>query len=358
MSILDRARPEIRALTPYQSARSTTTVAPILLNANENPWPAPGGGDSQLNRYPDPQPAALVEALADRYQVSREQLLVTRGSDEAIDLLVRAFCRAYRDTLICCPPTFGMYRVAARIQGAAVREVPLDAARAYALDPAAVIGALDDKVRLVFLCSPNNPTGDCADLDSIIEIVEAARDRALVVVDEAYLEFARVPSLAGRIDHYDNLAVLRTLSKAYALAGARCGALVAAPGVVSLLRRILAPYPLPTPTVTAALAALRPDALQQVEQQVGQIIAARDQLAQRLARYPVVHRVLPSQANFLLVGVTDGPRLLAAAAAAGIALRDMSGYPGLANHVRISIGAPGEMFRLYELLDDLERTAT
>ncbi len=339
MSIADLARPEIRALKPYASARALADSAGILLNANENPWPPAGDGGLNLNRYPDPQPATLKQRLADRYRVAPEQLLITRGSDEGIDLLNRAFCRAGSDRVLICPPCFGMYALSARIQGAEVVEVPLiDGPEGWQMDEAGLNQA--PPCRLYFLCSPNNPTGNPVPADRVLALAERVAGHGLVVMDEAYIEFTAQASLATQVAQRPNLVVLRTLSKAYALAGCRIGALIANPEVIDLLKRIIAPYPLPTPAIAAALKALdQPD--RQAEQ-LASLAEQKARLVAALANHPGVARLWPGEANFVLLRTPAGPRLIADAAAAGIRLRDQSAQPGLAGCVRISIGTPAE----------------
>lgn len=355
MAIVSRARPEILAMTPYRSARRVAGRDGVLLNANENPYPAPGDR-AGLNRYPDPQPDALLERLAELYGVSPDWLLVTRGSDEALELAVRVFCQPYRDLVVHCPPTFGMYRIAAQAQGAGLVDVPLQANAGFGLDREGVIEAIESGgVRVVFLCSPNNPTGNLMDEQAVLEVVREARDRALVVVDEAYIEFAGRPGLAARVDEFDNLAVLRTLSKAHGLAGARCGAMIARPAVVDLLRRILPPYPLPTPVVDVVIAALERRHEASVRERIDAILAERERLVERLGRCRFVRAAYPSDANFVLVCVADAGALLTAAAEAGFVLRDMRSVAGLAECVRITIGTDLEMQRLYDFFEDFDR---
>ncbi|HRQ64504.1 MAG TPA: histidinol-phosphate transaminase [Xanthomonadaceae bacterium] len=347
MSIIAIAREEIRALEPYRSARSEAGQGGIMLNANESPYATVSG--LPLNRYPDPQPVALVDALASLYAVEPAQVLVGRGSDEAIDLLLRAFCSAGRDAIVVCPPTFGMYAVGARIQGAELVEVPLDPLRGFALDRDAVIAAIERKrPKLVFLCSPNNPTGGLQDECDILAIVEAARGRAMVVVDEAYVEYSGVPSLSRHLGQNDNLAVLRTLSKAWGLAGARIGCLLAAPEVIALLRRILAPYPLPTPCVEAALAALAER--EQVAARIEQTKRERVALRAALAALPGVRQVWPSAANFLSFRVEGAAEVYQRLLAAGIVVRDVGRYPGLEGCLRVSVGKPQENAAFVEVL--------
>lgn len=341
LRILERARPEILAMQPYSSARMEAGQATIMLNANESPWAPVGDDDSSLNRYPDPQPAALCARLAELYRVNRGQVLVGRGSDEAIDLLVRAFCHEGRDTVVISPPTFGMYAVAARTQGAAVIEAPLTAD--FAVDADAVLGRVTDSTKLVFVCAPNNPTGALVPLATVEKLADALRDRALVVVDEAYLEFAGgVASATTLLGKHDNIAVLRTLSKAYALAGARIGTLVAHADIVALLRRIQAPYPIPALCAEAALAALSPAATAQARERIATLLSERASLARALPSAAGVLAVYPSSANFLCVRFREAQKAYRALLAAGIVVRDVGRYPGLADCLRITIGTPQE----------------
>src|SRR5690606_10820234 len=271
-----------------------------------------------LNRYPEPQPVELLTHLARLYGVAPENLLVGRGSDEGIDLIVRAFCRAERDSVIICPPTFGMYKVSARIQGAGVIEVPLLRERGFAFDTEGVLAAWRDGVKIVFVCSPNNPTGNLIEHTTIEQLCQALADRALVVVDEAYIEFADAPSAVTLLGRYSNLVVLRTLSKAYALAGARCGALIAHPEIVSLLARVLTPYAIPEPTIRAVLDLTDASHREEARARIATILAERARLAQQLSQLPLIRRVWPSATNFLLVECTDADRVLQAATAAGL----------------------------------------
>ncbi|HET6554776.1 MAG TPA: histidinol-phosphate transaminase [Dyella sp.] len=347
MSIVELARPEIRAMQPYSSARMEASGGATLLNANESSW-APPGDALDCNRYPDPQPPALIEALATLYGVRSTQVLVGRGSDEAIDLLVRAFCRAGEDAIAIQPPTFGMYAVSARIQNAAVLEIPL--AEDFSLDVEAVLAALTPAVKLVFVCTPNNPTGQRVAQAQIERLVEALAGRALLVVDEAYIEFADTPSVVPLIDRYDNLAVLRTLSKAWALAGARIGTLLANEEVIALLRRIIAPYPLPRPCVKLALQALTPEGQIEARKHVAIVREQRERMAKSLAALPVVREVLPSHANFLAVRLDDPATAYRRLLDAGIVVRDVRRYPRLGDALRITIGTAQENDRVLAVL--------
>lgn len=351
MSVLDLARPEIRAMQPYSSARMEADGGEVFLNANESAWAPVGDDGLGCNRYPEPQPPALIEAVAKLYGVRRDQLLVGRGSDEAIDLLVRAFCRAGRDAILIQPPTFGMYAVCARVQDAGIVEVPL--AADFSLDADAVLAALTPAVKLVFICTPNNPTGQPVSRAVIERLAQALSGRALLVVDEAYVEFAEQGSVADMIDRHDNLAVLRTLSKAWALAGARIGSLLANAQVIALLRRIMAPYPLPLPCVDAALLALSGWGQASARERIGIMRGERARMQAALRRLPNVREVLPSQANFLAVRFDDAAAVYRRLFAAGIVVRDVRRYPNLGDALRITIGAPAENERVLTVLREL-----
>ena len=348
MSMLARVRPDLATFRAYVSARSSGLDAPIRLNANESPWPGVNAS-GDCNRYPDPQPAALRTRLAALYGVGAAQLWMGRGSDEAIDLLLRAFCRARRDNIVTLAPTFGMYGIGARLQGAEYRELALDADAGFAFDPERLLALTDANTKLVIVCSPNNPTGTL--YHNALEFLAGnLRGRALLVVDEAYIEFAGVPSAVGLIDRHDNVAVLRTLSKAHALAGARIGALIAHEDVAAFIGRIAAPYPLPAPCVTLALEALDPAALRAAGTRVAKLLYERERVALGLASLQCVVHVWPSRANFLLVRFTDGRAALERAMAAGIVVRDVSAQAGLDQCLRITIGTPEENDALLDAL--------
>jgi len=342
MSVIALARPELLRLQPYSSARMEASSGSVWLNANELPW-SPGIVTSAgLNRYPQPQPPELLDALAALYGVRAAEVFVGRGSDEAIDLLTRAFCAAGASNVVINPPTFGMYAVAARIQGAAVREVPLLSRQGYALDVPGILAAVTAQTRLVYVCTPNNPTGNAVGAEPLRQLAEALRGRALLVVDEAYAEFAdAAPGLPLR-SAYEHVVVLRTLSKAHGLAGARIGVAVADTEVIQLLRRIMAPYPLPGPSVAAALAALQPAALADTRSRVALLREERARLGAALAVSNEVIEVLPSQANFLAVRLRDPQATYERLAAAGIIVRSLSRYAGLTDALRFSVGTPDE----------------
>jgi histidinol-phosphate aminotransferase len=277
-------------------------------------------------------------------------LLAGRGSDELIDLLIRSYCRAGQDKVIICPPTFGMYGVAARIQGAQVLEVPLRTAAGWAVDAQGLLERCDPLVRLVFLCSPNNPTGNRFERQEILALARALEGRALLVIDEAYVEFSKEASLLAELAGRPGMVLLRTLSKAHGLAGARCGALIGHADVVALLRKVIQPYALTQLTIEAVFRSLQPAALEQSRARITALTAERERIAAALAGMPGVLRVWPSDANFLLVEFHDAADSLQRAHAAGLLLRDMRAAPGLARALRISIGSQEQNDRLLECL--------
>jgi histidinol-phosphate aminotransferase len=345
MSLLARARPDIAAFTPYASARRSGLDARVRLDANESPWDAADDGVAiarGLNRYPQPQPEALRRRLAALYGVDAGNIWAGRGSDEAIDLLLRAFCRPGVDNIVSVAPTFGMYRIGARLQGAACRTLELSPDDDFALDDARLLALVDDHTKLVVLCSPNNPSGTLFHGERIERFAHALAGRALLVVDEAYVEFARVASAATLVERLPNVAVLRTLSKAHALAGARIGALVAAPEIADLVGRIAAPYPLPSDSAQAAFAALEPAALERTQARVALTIAERERVAAALVGGRGVVRVWPSAGNFVLARFDDAAARFRELLDGGILVRDFSAQPALAGCLRISIGRPAE----------------
>ena len=345
--ILALARPEIVALKAYSHASWDPSLE--RLHANELPWRAETDRSlAGLNRYPEPHPHELAARLAELYGVAANKLLPGRGSDESIDLVVRGFCRAGIDNVIICPPTFGMYSVAARIQGAEVREVPLQRDRGFALDVQGVLAACDANTRIVFLCTPNNPTGNALDDADIESLLVALAGKALVVVDEAYIEFSGGNSLTASLDRFPNLVVLRTLSKAFGLAGARVGSLIAHPAIVALLAKVIPPYSIPQLTIEAVLATLAPPQLAIQRERVAQVRAERVFLRAELARMTSVLKVWPSVTNFVLTDFVSPDKALAAAQGARLLIRDMRSVSP--HSLRISVGTREQTDRLIRSL--------
>ncbi len=347
--LINLARKEVINLVPYSSARNESNQVGIHLDANENPFDLTNG----FNRYPEPQPNRLRQKLSELYGVREAQLLITRGSDEAIDLLLRVFCQAHVDGILITPPTYGMYSVSASIQGAFIESVPLLPERGFNLDVDAIIKQWRPQIKLMFLCSPNNPTGNTLDTAAILSLCEYFHDKALIVIDEAYIEFSSSQSFAGVLERFPNLIILRTISKAYGLAGARCGCVLAHPELIGLLKKVIAPYPIPTPVVLCVLDVLSDANFARTKIQIQTIRSLREQLYAFLQNHSAVKYVYPSEANFLLLAVDSPSRWMRICRERGIVIRDRSNIPGLTDCIRISIGTPEENQTLQEVLSDV-----
>ena len=290
MTIAALARPELRALQPYQAAQQVDDT--IRLNANEAPWSSSADRFRRpLNRYPEIRPAGLVRSLGDYFCCDPARLLVTRGTSEAIDLLIRAFCREGKDNIVTTTPTFSMYAHYATIQGAAHRAVETLPAHDFAIDTDAILSACDDRTRLVFVCSPNNPTGTLVPRPALIDLLERRGDKSAIVLDEAYIEFSGEPSAVELLDRYPNLIVLRTLSKALAFAGARCGAVMGPADVIGILNAIQAPYAMSTPVVECVEDALRSSAIGEARACIAEIVAERERLMTAISAFSCVGNV-------------------------------------------------------------------
>ena len=340
MTIADLARANIRALSPYQSARRLGGTGHTWLNANEAPdAPALHLSKSDYNRYPEPQPAAVINAYAAYAGLTPDNVLVSRGGDEAIELLLKTFCEP-GDVVLHCPPTYGMYAVSAATLGLPQKTVPLTAA--WQLDLPAIEKALPG-VKILYICNPNNPTGTLLHRADLLALLKMTAGRAIVAVDEAYIEYSPAESLVDALPHYPHLAIIRTLSKAFALAGLRCGVTLANPELIALLQKTIAPYPLPGPVADLAAQALQADGLRLMRARVAATLAEREHFAAALRALPAVKHVEPSGANFLLIHCHDGPCTFAALSAAGIITRSQQNALGLADHIRITIGSATEM---------------
>lgn len=351
-TVLDLLRPDLRDFAGYASARRAQVSGSVWLNANESPLPSLADQGLALHRYPEPQPAALRERLARLYEVAPEQLMITRGSDEGIDLLVRAFCRAGVDAVLVAPPCFGMYAVCARVQNAPLVEVPLlEAGGLWTLDNAQVLAAVSARnVRVVFLCSPANPTGQALTLEQIRDLAQALQGKAILVIDEAYLEYSSVTSASGLLDAFPGLIVLRTLSKAHALAGARIGVVLGNSAVIAVLRNLSAPYPVSAPSSTLALAALSEQGIRESLQRCRVAVEERQRMLQALPGIAGVTRVYRSEGNYLLVRFEDAQGVFNRLLAAGVVVRDMRAMPLLQDALRITIGTADENRLLLEAL--------
>ncbi|MDP9008542.1 MAG: histidinol-phosphate transaminase [Pseudomonadota bacterium] len=340
-AVISLARPEIVTLKAYSHAAWLPSLT--RLHANEAPWRPSGDSTSAgLNRYPEPQPRALIRRLAALYDVPAAQVLGTRGADEAIDVLSRIYLRAGADAILQCGPTFGMYQVAARIQGAEVVELPLRRDQGWGIDAPSVLAAWRPNIKLVYLCSPNNPTGNLLDTAALEQICVALDGRAIVVIDEAYIEWSRAPSVAGWLSRFQTLAILRTLSKAHALAGARVGALLASAELILLAKRVIPPYALAQPTVEAALRALEPDEIAASRGRLEALLTEKEYLRRGLTASPLVEKVWPSDTNFLMIDCRDADGFMNSSMAGGLIVRDLRAHPALPRSLRVSVGTRAE----------------
>jgi histidinol-phosphate aminotransferase/imidazoleglycerol-phosphate dehydratase/histidinol-phosphatase len=328
------ARAEILALAPCDIA-GAPLPGTVRLDANENPFASLVAGQAGINRYPEPQPQALRQRLADLYGVDPASLWAARGSDDAIDLLIRAFCRPGVDSVAIVEPTFSAYAQFARVQGAAVISARLS--NDFAFDPDAVLAAIGDAApKLLFLCTPNNPTGTAIEASDIRRLA-AALPETLVVIDEAYGEFSSALSFAPEAS--GNLVVLRTLSKAYGLAGARVGCAIADREIIALIAKVSPPYPLPAPSISAALDALGPERMPIHAERVKRLLSNRDSLAAQLSEVAEIERIRVG-GNFLFLEVADPADLARRLAAAAVRVRFRpNAAPG---GVRITVGTEAE----------------
>ncbi|MDX1536589.1 histidinol-phosphate transaminase [Arsukibacterium sp.] len=334
------ARQLVKDLVPYASARSSMSGGAVWLNANENALAPAYQLDGTFNRYPSCQPKAVINAYAAYAGVSSDQVLVSRGADEGIELLIRSFCEPKTDSITICPPTYGMYAISAESNQTAVNKVLLDNEQ---LD---LDGIFATRPKLVFICSPNNPTGDLIPHQQIIAVLEHFKDKALVVVDEAYIEFAPEASVVPLLSRYPHLVVLRTLSKAFGLAGLRCGFTLAAPQIINALKKMIAPYPIAEPVAQIAAQALSAAGIRQMQQSVTTINQLRTDFITAARQMPGVQKIWPSNANYILLQVADAADCVAALIKADILIRNQSSQLGLSQVVRVSVGNAAEMQRL------------
>ncbi|GAB3768159.1 histidinol-phosphate transaminase [Spirosoma horti] len=345
-SLTNLLRPHILSLTPYSSARDEYTGKEgIFLDANENPL---GSTTTQgdYNRYPDPHQGAIKHRLAPIKGVRPAQIFLGNGSDEPIDLLVRATCTpGSQDSILIMPPTYGMYEVSAAVNDVNITKVPLTPD--FQVDTQAVLAAITNHTKLIWLCSPNNPSGNLLQADAIWTILKAA-DQSLVIVDEAYIDFASTPSWTSELDNYPNLVVLQTFSKAWGLAALRLGMCFASDELIAVLNKIKPPYNISAPTQALALDALTNEEAK--NRMVAQIMAERQQLAEKLRSLPIVQVIHPSDANFLLVQFTDANATFAYLIDQQVIVRDRSKVKLCDGCLRISVGTSEENESLIAVL--------
>jgi histidinol-phosphate aminotransferase len=335
-------RRNILNMKPYASARDEFKgEADIFLDANENPYPSP------YNRYPDPLQWRVKEKLAAIKGVEPEQIFLGNGSDEAIDLIIRAFCEPNQDSILITEPTYGMYSVCAEVNAVKVQQVLLTPE--FDLDLEAIPNAFDATTKVLFLCSPNNPTGNLLDHQKIKEVLK--RFYGLVVVDEAYIDFAKSKSFVLELAHYPNLVVLQTFSKAWGLAGLRLGMCFASPEIIRILNKIKYPYNVNIRTQELALDAMEHET--QKNEWVKEILDQRSKMETALRKLSITKEVFPSDANFLLVRVKEAQETYRQLMNMGIIIRDRSKVALCYNCLRITIGTPAENERLVDALRKL-----
>jgi len=337
-------RENIRRLKPYSSARSEFEgSAEIFLDANENAFGSPAG--EGFNRYPDPLQKELKSRVSELKRIDPSQIFVGNGSDEAIDLLFRIFCEPGKDACVVCPPTYGMYQVSGDINDIAVKEVPLTGD--FELDVEGVINAISSNTKLIFICSPNNPTGNLMRRQDVIRITETFD--GIVIVDEAYIHFARAESFVGELTRLPNLVVLQTFSKAWAMAGLRVGLAFASVEIIELMNRVKPPYNVSGIAQRAILDALNRN--KDVEAWVDKTIAERSRLIENLADLDLVERIYPSDANFVLVRTTDSSAIYQHLLNEQIVVRDRSRVTLCEGCLRITVGTAEENKQLLRVLD-------
>lgn len=342
MEIKELVRPNIRALKPYSSARSEFTGnASVFLDANENPF------DNGYNRYPDPLQRDLKEQIALIKRIDPEYIFLGNGSDEAIDLVYRIFCIPGQDNVVAPEPTYGMYQVCAEINDIEYRHVPLS--DDFSLDTNLLLAATDANTKVVFLCSPNNPTGNLLDKNEIMRVLD--QFKGIVVVDEAYIDFADQPSFLSQLSHYPRLIVLQTFSKAWAQASIRLGIAFAQPEIIGYFNKVKYPYNINLLTQSHALDMLLNE--KKVKEQVQLLIQERESLAATLKVLPYVLTVYPSQANFLLVRVKDANKIYYKLTEAGVIVRNRNNITLCNGCLRITIGTEAENTQLLNVLKKL-----
>ena len=337
-------RENIKNLKPYEAARHLINDPAVFLDANENPY------ETEYNRYPDPWQRQLKEKIASIKNYPAGQIFIGNGSDEAIDLLIRIFCEPGTDNMIITPPTYGMYQVSASINNVETIKVPLE--NDFSLEPEKILNAANKKTKLLFLCSPNNPTGNILSSETVEKVIKAFD--GMVVIDEAYIDFSSTPSWHQRISEFNNLVVLQTLSKAYGMAGLRIGLTFACQEVIDLLNKVKPPYNISIINQKAALNALENEL--HYKSQLEEIIEERERIADLLDIFSFIKEIYPSEANFILVEVSDANDLFNYLRKDGIIIRNRSNVLQCEGCLRITIGTPEENDLLIKKLKQYEET--
>lgn len=332
-------RPNIRELNPYSTARDELKGHPdVFLDANESPYPG------AWNRYPDPRQKVLKARISAIKGIDADRIFLGNGSDEAIDLVFRVFCIPGKDNAVAIAPSYGMYSVAAQINDVRMHSVQLN--EDFSLPADRLPAACDSNTKVIFLCSPNNPSGNAFSNEQIFGLLDAFH--GIVVVDEAYIDFCKEPSLIPAIDKYPNLIVLQTFSKARGLAALRLGLAFSNPYVIGVMSMVKYPYNINGSTQKLALECLDKD----ISAEVKEIVEQREWLSSRLAAIPCVRKVYPSEANFILVKVDDAQSLYFKLLDAGVIVRDRSGMKGCEGCLRITVGLPSENRKVVEIFEN------
>lgn len=345
MNILDLIRPSIKALKPYSSARDEFKGVPkdmVFLDANENPF------ENGVNRYPDPQQTTVKGLLSKLKNIPVENILLGNGSDEVLDLIYRAFCEPNKDNIITLPPTYGMYSVLANINAVAIKKVLLSEDFQPQVDE--ILEVTDANSKLLFLCTPNNPTGNSFSTEAIERLLKEFK--GVVVIDEAYIDFAEQPSWIERLDEFENLIVTQTLSKAYGMAGIRLGVCYASKTIIQVLNNIKPPYNVNELTQQRAIEQLKN--YEEIQSQVQSILEERDALVSKLSEIPFVSEIYPSDANFVLAKVDDATKRYDELIEKGIVIRNRTTQPGCENCLRFTVGTKSENDILIKTLKELK----
>ncbi len=355
-AIFKHIRAHYKTMQGYSSAgmESGKNQGVIYLNANENPYEI--AGLEGLNRYPEPQPLALLEAYAQNYGVDNSQIVMTRGADEALVILTKIFCEPNADKILISTPTFGMYAVDANAMPVGVLDVPLIKENGtFALDKDNIIEQAtnaDNNIKILFICSPNNPTGTSFAHEDIIDICEALEGHCVVVLDEAYAEFSKTGSMALDLDSTPNLIILRTLSKGYSLAGMRMGCMLCGDeDFITLVRtKAMDAYPLPIMSIEAAFHVLSPEIKEVVHENIEKILGERERMEKELKKSNKINHIYPSDANFLLIELDNAKEFCEYMEENNVILRDFSSKAQTKNCIRLSIGTKEENDKVLELL--------
>ncbi len=345
-NINNLVRENVKSMKPYSSARDEfedfDTADMIFLDANENPF------QNGVNRYPDPQQSSVKVVLAKQRNVNPNQILLGNGSDEVLDLIFRAFCEPKIDNVITLPPTYGMYSVLANINAVENREVLLS--NDFQPQVEKILEIVDENTKIIFLCSPNNPTANSFSTESVVKLLE--NFKGLVVIDEAYIDFSEKESWLAKIDEYPHLIITQTLSKAYGLAGIRLGICYGSPEVISVLNKIKPPYNVNELTQLRALERLNNP--EKIKFEIASIIAQREELLKVLVDVKFVEKIYPTEANFILIKVDDANKRYDELIAKGIVIRNRTTQPLCENTLRLTIGTEDENKKLMEALEKLK----